>query len=553
MSFNLGLLVTPLNPTTIDNGTSSTYLGIVDLGGPLTISGAGTDVTTFLLANALGGNITVDNGATFDVAGAALGFGADINIGTGGTLIEGGTSLNFLSPINFTGAGGNLDLQNLSGFSQTESPITGFQLGDTITVNTPINGASYNSSTDTLSLTENGHAVGSLSLLGIGLDAGFTVTPNGSGGYEIAVACFLPGTRILTEQGEVAIEHIAIGDRVVTLSGEAKPVKWIGRRSYSAAMVASEPHVAPVVVRQGALADNLPSRDLHLSPCHALYLDGILIEAGQLVNGVSILRAPHISDVEYINFEFEDHDVIIVEGVAAETGCSRGNGSVYDNADEYAALYPDERRDLIKPYCAPRLDCGFEVEAIRRRIDARAGISAPSESVPGELKGWIENLDDNGIRGVAASAGSEVPVVLQVAVNGTVVGEVIANHSRPARLHDLGAERCGFQFRLPEGLSPYRRHTISLRRVSDGAELPGSPFMLEAAVPLDDAGRGNLASALHTAMAISGSVAEIDRALAFLAGRADALVQARADLAGHRAERTQRSFTPGWSRLRQAA
>ncbi len=176
MSFNLGLLVTPFDPTTIDNGTSSIYLGIVDLGGSLTISGTGTDVTTFLLANALGGNITVENGATLDVAGASLGFGSNINIGTDGTLVEGGTSLNFLSPINFTGTDGNLDLQNLAGFSQTDSPITGFQLGDTIQVNTPINGASYNSSTDTLTLTENGSAVGSLSLIGTGLQAGFIVT-----------------------------------------------------------------------------------------------------------------------------------------------------------------------------------------------------------------------------------------------------------------------------------------------------------------------------------------------------------------------------------------
>ncbi len=350
---------------------------------------------------------------------------------------------------------------------------------------------------DTLTLHDGNTVVGNIELTGIGLDAGFTVTSVGNGLYDIGVACFLPETRVLTDRGEVAARDVAIGDRLFTASGEAKPVKWIGRRAYSASVVASDPHVAPVLIRQGALADNLPRRDLYLSPCHAMHLDGILIEAGHLVNGVSILRAPEIKDVEYINFEFEDHDIIFAEGAAAETGCCRGNRSVYDNADDYMALYPHEPRNVIKPYCAPRLDCGFEVEVVRRRIDARAGLTAPLDDAPGALKGWIENLDGNAIRGLAANADTTAPVVLELVINGAVIGEVIANHSRPARMRDLGVERCGFQFKLPEGLSPYCRHTISVRRASDGTELPGSPFMLEAATPLNPAGRGALEAALR--------------------------------------------------------
>lgn len=552
MSSNLALLVTPFNPTTLDTPGIDTYLGMFDLGGQLTISGSGVDVSTALLINALGGNITVTDGATFDVSGLQLGFASNINIGPGGELIEGGTDLNVLSPINFTSDSGKLDLQNVAGFNQVfGSPITGFQIGDTIQVNTTINGASYNSATDTLTLTENGVTVGSLNVTGPDLaGATFTIGADPSGGYDIGVACFLPDARVLTDHGEVPVGEIAIGDRVVTLSGEAKPVKWIGRRSYSASMVASAPYVAPVVIRAGALADGLPKRDLHLSPCHAMYIDQVLIEAGNLVNGVSIARAEVVDTVEYVNLEFDTHEVIFVEGAPAETGAGRGNRMVYDNAAEYAQLYPDEAQGGIIPYCAPRLDCGFVVEAVRRRTDERAGIAAAVANGPGPLNGWISSLDGHVVRGIAYDEESTVPVVLEVLVDGVVVGEAIANHDRKLLIEGKHIEgRCGFNVALPEGLSPYRRHVVSVRRKSDQAELVGSPYLMEAATPLSETGRQKLGAALAQAAASAGSVAEVDRVLAFLAAKAETLVQAKADLAGRRADRAAVRPVPGRSEL----
>lgn len=152
--------------------------------------------------------------------------------------------------------------------------------------------------------------------------------------------CFAAGTMIATPQGDRAVETLRMGDMIATADGRSVPVKWIGRQTLHKRFAGVR--ACPARVSAGAMGEGLPYRDLVLTADHALVLDGMAINAGALVNGVSITLDPPESLAErvtYYHVETEAHDVILANGVPAETFIDYVARSHFDNYAEYVALF----------------------------------------------------------------------------------------------------------------------------------------------------------------------------------------------------------------------
>jgi hypothetical protein len=198
--------------------------------------------------------------------------------------------------------------------------------------------------------------------------------------------CYCRGTSILTDDGEVRVEDLAIGDNVVTGSGEPKPIKWIGRRSYAGRFIAGNDRVLPVVVRACALAPGIPARDLWLSPGHALLLDGVLVPVEHLVNALNIVQADAADEVDCFHLEFEAHEIVLAEAAPAESYVECDNRQGFQNAHEFAALYPDDAR-VSFGYRLPRLEAGMpQLSAIRARLFERAATLGYSTTADPDLQ-----------------------------------------------------------------------------------------------------------------------------------------------------------------------
>ena len=215
--------------------------------------------------------------------------------------------------------------------------------------------------------------------------AGYTslITTSQVETFTFSIVCFAAGTHIRTASGETPVEQLCVGDHVHTLLGSpTRPIAWIGQRRVNCRRHPKPTQVWPVRVSAGALGPALPSRDLHLSPDHAVFLQDVLIPVKHLINGTSIVQVP-VDEVTYHHIELTRHDVVFAEGQPAESYLDVGDRGKFDNGGKVMALHPDfstHRNDASLVWeargCAPLVVCGPQFDAARRSVRPLISASA---------------------------------------------------------------------------------------------------------------------------------------------------------------------------------
>ena len=135
--------------------------------------------------------------------------------------------------------------------------------------------------------------------------------------------CFARGTQIRTRKGYRPIESLAAGDEVAVRFGGFAPIKAMVNHTLNSVSGSWDGNQSnlPVLIRRGALGKNLPTADICLTALHAIYVDGFLMNVGDLVNGTSIIfeAADGQDTLDFFNIELDGHDILDAQGASCES------------------------------------------------------------------------------------------------------------------------------------------------------------------------------------------------------------------------------------------
>ncbi len=323
-------------------------------GGTVRVTGpAGTSLVN-------SGTVGIGGGGEVDLGVSVTGTGRIVLQGTATLDVAGAISAG--QTISFAGAAATPERLELDAPGSVRAALRGLGTGDSIDVPGTVTGSVAGG---VLTLSS-----GAALDIGTGYTAAnFSFAADGHGGTLIGVVCYARGTHLLTAGGDRPVEQLQPGDTVTTLSGKEAAIRWIGRRRVDIARHAAPDTVRPVRIAANAFAEGLPRRDLLISPEHALFVDGVLIPARCLLNGSTITQDTPAS-VEYFHVELDRHDVLLAEGLPAESYLDTGNRTMFANAP-VTALHPSVEATRTAEACAPLVLGGAMLEAVRARLDAR--------------------------------------------------------------------------------------------------------------------------------------------------------------------------------------
>lgn len=316
--------------------------------------------------------LTIDPGAVFNGNVIDKTKTSTLNLGgvTPGTLSGLGAQFNAFNTIHFD-PGADWLISGTTAALAARQVISGFEQGDTILL-TGFSASSDSFVTNSGLKLVSGSTTETVDITGSFATGNFSVTSSGTLTtikLNASAPCFTAGTRILTARGQIPVEQLAVGDTVITLGGADRPIIWIGHRKVDLARHPRPAEIRPVCIAANALADEVPQRDLWLSPDHALLIDGLLIPARLLLNGLNIRAAGGASTVTYYHLELDCHSVLFAENAPAESYLETGNRNAFENSKGELLLHPDFSALLRQQNaCFPMVLEGEALEAIRRRV-----------------------------------------------------------------------------------------------------------------------------------------------------------------------------------------
>ena len=218
--------------------------------------------------------------------------------------------------------------------------------------------------------------------LNLAVAAGAALEVAAVGGTTVVTACFAEGTRIATECGDVAVEHLQVGDAIRTCDQGAAAVVWLGHRTVDCVRHPRPHDVMPVRIVPHAFAPNQPARELLLSPDHAVFVGGSLIPVRYLINGASVAQV-YIDKITYWHVELPRHGLLYAENLCCESYLDTGNRAAFANDGPIVEVFPEIsswRREAAA--CAPLAVSGPVVEAVRRRLRLQASQSETAVGSP---------------------------------------------------------------------------------------------------------------------------------------------------------------------------
>lgn len=303
-----------------------------------------------------GGTLTIDSGAT--LAGGTI-QGTTSDGGAAGLLIvQSGAVLNGLS----IGWKGRIDVDTLSYTSRQSIRYANGQISI---------------------VDSQGNVLWSAGVTGSGSNtaADYHLEQDADGSTIIVYdKCFLKGTMIRTPGGERAVEDIKVGDHVSTLvDGEVvqREVIWVGRRSATVRDWMTDDEAGyPVRIRKGALGDNVPYKDLLVTPEHAIYLDGGFVPARMLVNGRSILYDHKQTHFDYFHIETDIHSILWSDGALSESYLDTGDRTAFSQDGQVVRLLNAKAQCWEQDAAAPLRIARDFVEPLFRKLEARADMLA---------------------------------------------------------------------------------------------------------------------------------------------------------------------------------